>query len=242
MLPEKTLFTPIQGRRTFEAVSDQIKRLIFKGLLKPGDRLPSEAALARQFGVGRQTIRESLRLLELSGFIRISRGGRGGPIVRDTILNTISRLFGDAFQLHKVTLQELTLARLDIERIIVERVIEHADESDFKDLERNVKEALEKVARGHMATEENIEFHRLLARASKNHVFYVVIGSIMAVLGDLLSRIGPDLDTSRRVATCHGRLVIALQARRRRTALKLLDEHLLEIQERLRAFESNPIP
>lgn len=65
----RAIFTPVKSKRTFEEVSSKIKNLIFDGTLKPGDRLPSESELAVQFGVGRQTLREALRILELSGFI-----------------------------------------------------------------------------------------------------------------------------------------------------------------------------
>ena len=68
----KILFAPIKSTRTFEEISLGIKRLIFKGALKPGDKLPSETELARQFNVGRQTVREALRLLELSSLILIT--------------------------------------------------------------------------------------------------------------------------------------------------------------------------
>ena len=98
MIPDtssKIIFTPIKSKRTFEEISFEIKRLIFKGILKPNDKLPSEIELARQFNVGRQTIREALRLLELSGFISIQKGSTGGPIIEDTIFNTISNSFLD---------------------------------------------------------------------------------------------------------------------------------------------------
>jgi GntR family transcriptional regulator, transcriptional repressor for pyruvate dehydrogenase complex len=70
MIVGKDMFQPIKGKRTFEEVSDKIKSLVIKGILKVGDRLPSEAELARQFSVGRQSVREALRLLELSGSCR----------------------------------------------------------------------------------------------------------------------------------------------------------------------------
>jgi DNA-binding GntR family transcriptional regulator len=76
----KITFARIRSRRTFEEVCSEIKKLIIKGILRPGNKLPSESELARQFGVGRQTIREGLRLLELSGFITIQKGSAGGPI------------------------------------------------------------------------------------------------------------------------------------------------------------------
>jgi len=59
---DKALFTPVENKRTFEEVSSKIKALVFEGVLKPGDKLPSEAQLAKQFKVGRQTVREALRI------------------------------------------------------------------------------------------------------------------------------------------------------------------------------------
>jgi DNA-binding transcriptional MocR family regulator len=76
-MEQENLFTPIESKRTFEEISSKVKTLIFDGTLKPGDRLPSELELAKQFGVGRQSVREALRLLELSGFVSIQKGYGG---------------------------------------------------------------------------------------------------------------------------------------------------------------------
>ena len=61
-MDQDNLFTPIESKRTFEEISSKVKTLIFDGTLKPGDKLPSELELAKQFGVGRQSVREALRL------------------------------------------------------------------------------------------------------------------------------------------------------------------------------------
>ena len=48
-----------------ELILDEITRLITEGILKPGDRLPSESELAERFGVGRSSLREAMRALQL---------------------------------------------------------------------------------------------------------------------------------------------------------------------------------
>ena len=166
----KAVFTPIKGSRTFEEVSNQIKKLIFDGVFKPGDKLLPETELAQQFNVGRQSVREALRILELSGFITIQKGGGGGAIIKDTISNKISNLFLDAFQLEKITIEELTVARFEIEKTVLKYAIENADEADIKRLQENVRDALEKIEANINVIDENIQFHNLLARASKNHL------------------------------------------------------------------------
>ena len=47
-------------RKAYEQVADQLLAMITAGELSPGDRLPSEAELARDFGVSRTTVREAL--------------------------------------------------------------------------------------------------------------------------------------------------------------------------------------
>ncbi|MFH1123905.1 MAG: GntR family transcriptional regulator, partial [Pseudomonadota bacterium] len=134
---QKALFTPFKNERTFEKVSSRIKGLIFDGVLRSGDRLPSENELAHQFSVGRQTVREALRILELSGFITTQKGGSGGPLIKNTILNTISDLYLDAFRMEKISIQELTLVRCEIEKVVLSHAIDKADESDIEALKQN---------------------------------------------------------------------------------------------------------
>ena len=137
----KSHFEPIRSRRTFEEVSNQIKKRIFEGVYQTGEKLPPEAELAAQFNVGRQSVREALRILELSGFITIQKGGGGGAIVKGSISNTISKLFLDAFRLEKTSLEELTIARVEIEKVVLKYAVMHSDADDIRALQENVATA-----------------------------------------------------------------------------------------------------
>jgi DNA-binding FadR family transcriptional regulator len=158
-MEQTNLFTPIESKRTFEEISSKVKALIFEGTLKAGDKLPSELELAKQFGVGRQSVREALRLLELSGFISVQKGYSGGPIVQDTILTRIRNLYLDAFRMEKITVAEFTTARSIIEKAILNEVIDKADESDIKRLQENLTRAQQLVANEELAPDENFDFH-----------------------------------------------------------------------------------
>ncbi len=247
MKAQENLFSPIKSKRTFEEVSANIKRLIFDGVLKPGDRLPSEIELAHQFTVSRQTIREALRILELSGFITVQKGGSGGPLIKDTILNTISDLFLDAFRMEKISIEELTVARLEIEKMVLNHVMDNLTDLDIKDLRQNVAAAQGKIEENMTANEENIEFHNLLAKASKNHVFVIVVGSIAAVLRNLLSRLSPDVGAtgdpggydesilmSGNAVRYHEDILNAIVEERRDDAIQFLEQHLIEVSNRLK--------
>jgi DNA-binding FadR family transcriptional regulator len=228
------LFEPLKNKRTFDEISSRIKGLIFEGALKPGDKLPSETVLSKQFDVGRQTVREALRLLEVSGFITIQKGGRGGPVVKDTILTRIGELFSDAFRLKKISLGELTSARLEIERVVLKHVIENIDQEHLKLLKDNVQRARANIDNNAVATKENFEFHSILSQASKNHVFVIVMESIMALHADLLSQVGSGLDTSARVVSDHERILEAIEQKDTAAAFAVCKEHVLEVDGRLR--------
>ncbi|MBW1911671.1 MAG: FadR family transcriptional regulator, partial [Deltaproteobacteria bacterium] len=217
---QKKIFSPIKkSKRAFEEVSLEIKKLILNGVLGPGERLPSETELAHQFNVSRPTIREALRTLELSGFLIIKTGVNGGPIVQNTLTSTISNLYLDAFQMEKITLEELTDARMIIEGVIIGRVIDNIEKSDIENLKNNIQEAKKKLEHDIMATEENIEFHRLLAKASKNPVFLIVAKSITDVVGNLLSRAKPDTETSKNVVEYHEKILKAVIEKKRDEAI-----------------------
>ncbi|MFP5306271.1 MAG: FadR/GntR family transcriptional regulator, partial [Gammaproteobacteria bacterium] len=72
------------GRRnmkTSEVVALQIVRDIVARQLKPGDKLPLEAELLKNYRVSRSSLREALRLLEVQDLISIRPGPGGGTVV-----------------------------------------------------------------------------------------------------------------------------------------------------------------
>lgn len=227
------MFSPIENKRIFEQVSDKIKELIFDGTLNHGDKLPSEGQLAQQFNVGRQTIREALRLLERSGLVSIKKGGDGGPLIKDTILDKIRDLFLDSFRMGKVSLRELTLARLGIERVIVDYTIDHIDESGINRLKKNVARAKRGLKANRVVTEDNVEFHNLVARASKNNVFIIITESIMALAGYIYTQSGANMEDSKSMVAYHEKILKAIIEKDKEKAIALSEESLQVVKKRL---------
>lgn len=63
--------------RAWRTVLEHIETQLLEGALRPGDRLPGERALSAELGVGRSSVREALRVLEVLGLIRTAAGS--GP-------------------------------------------------------------------------------------------------------------------------------------------------------------------
>jgi len=164
--------------------------------------------------------------LEMSGFITIQRGAKGGPVIENTILHIASNSLMNAIQMQNITLDDLTVARIEIERGVLIHVLKKADASDIRILQKNVLKAKREISSDIRASALNVEFHRLLAKASKNPVFEIVVDSIMAVAAEYLSRIELGLEQSKRSVDDHEALLSAIIEKDTAKAIKILENHL----------------
>lgn len=227
MEAENKTFIPLKKRkRAFEEVALNIKEAIFEGVWEKGDRLPAENELASQFGVSRHTIREALRTLELSGLIAIRTGVSGGPIVKDRITSSIESLFSDAFQIKNISIDELTAARVGIEKVILDNLFDNIDDECIKELKDNIKEAEQLISQKKIATENNFEFHSLMAKASNNKVFILLEKMIGKINRELRSHRSADLKTSSNAVETHKQLLDAILKKQKKKAHKLLEDHI----------------
>ena len=238
MVSTENIFPKFNRDRIFEQVSEEIKKQIFKNVLKPGDRLPSEKKLAADFNVSRQTIREALRILELSGFITIKRGVNGGPIIENTVLNRVSLGLSEAIQMGPATLKELLAAWRDIEKVIIVAAVRHAGKDDIRVLNENINQAKKTLKQNTPVFKEIIKFHQNIAKASKNHIFEVVLNSIMAVYADFLTRIDPDLEAAKDVIALHEGICAAVVEKNETQAVELLEKHLQFLKRRFQSIAS----
>jgi len=82
----------VEPRRLYLQIAEQLRRLIRKGSIAPGERLPAERELAQRLGVSRPSLREALIALEIEGLLEVrigsgiyvGQGGRGEPIGGDS--------------------------------------------------------------------------------------------------------------------------------------------------------------
>ena len=122
------------GNHRSAKVSELLARDILSDIeqrgLQPGAKLLPEAAMLKRYGVGRASLREALRILEIYGMIKIKPGPGGGPVV-DSIdsadfgrtssfyLNVLGATVGDLLEARAVL--EPFMARMAAERITPER-------------------------------------------------------------------------------------------------------------------------
>lgn len=234
-MPQPSLFKPFKNdKKIFQQISDQIRELIFSGVLKPGDKLPPEKQLASQFNTGRMVVREALRTLEQSGLVHIRQGSLGGAFVKNPDTAVITRSIADQIKIGNVTLQELIEARLGIEKVILDFAVMRVKNEDIDLIKKNIEDSEQKLLKGERATEENINFHILLAKSAKNILFEMIIESIMNVTKSFLLSLKPDVKYINNVLTYHKKIYKALEEKNLPMAKQIMEKHLLDINRKFK--------
>jgi GntR family transcriptional regulator, transcriptional repressor for pyruvate dehydrogenase complex len=189
-------FQPARPRRAFDEIVAQVRGMVRSGELQPGDRLPAERVLAEQFGVSRNSVREALRMMEISGLVALRTGAGGGAFVAEPDPGVAARGLADAFQLNGLSPSDVTEARLWLESTVVRVACERMTEEYLQALYDNVNEAAQAAGEGDWERTAlvHVEFHNLLADATGNPVMSILMRSMADLLRDLALAIGPSSD------------------------------------------------
>ncbi|GLZ08150.1 GntR family transcriptional regulator [Actinomadura sp. NBRC 104412] len=190
------LFRPARPRRAFDEIIGQVRALIENGGLRPGDRLPSERALAEQFAVSRNTVREALRMLEISGLIQLKRGASGGAFISQADSSAVTSSLTDAIRLTDFSLADVTDATQRICSVVTRAACETITDDDLAALEANLREVerLTEAAEWERKAQANLEFQRLLAQATGNPILVIIVDALIGVLSEVVRRVGPRRD------------------------------------------------
>lgn len=114
----RPMFRPARPQRAVDQIVAQVESLLHDGKLRPGDRLPSERALAEQFAVSRNTVREALRILEFNGMLVLKRGSTGGAFVTQPDTGAAARGVVDALDRAGFPARDVKAARASLEALV----------------------------------------------------------------------------------------------------------------------------
>jgi GntR family transcriptional repressor for pyruvate dehydrogenase complex len=162
------MIEPIKHRNVSDQVYEQLRDMIYRGDLPPGDRLASERDMANRFKVGRPTVRSAIQRLIDQGLIESRRGVGTFVQKRDSILEKsqiLQMLSNEDF-----SIADCMEVRLALEVKSAELAAKRATGEDI----RRIKEKLEQMNRDRLENKDpiqtDISFHMNIAYASKNIV------------------------------------------------------------------------
>ncbi|MDO5642090.1 MAG: FadR/GntR family transcriptional regulator [Paracoccus sp. (in: a-proteobacteria)] len=213
-------------------VAAQISHRIQQGSLKSGDRLPTEHAMSKSFGVSRTVIREAIAQLRSEGLVETRQGI--GAFVTDLPQRHIRLEDGGSMDRH--AFRDLYQLRLPLE-------IESAGLAAVHRSPEHLAQLTEAIARMDHASDQvaesvaaDLEFHRIIAAATGNDYFVQFVGAISDRIGHVIleARAQHPADHIHAVTLDeHGPILRAIAARDPQNARATMRAHLLGSAERI---------
>jgi DNA-binding FadR family transcriptional regulator len=215
---------PIETRRLYRQIADQVAGLIARGEFPPGSRLPTERELALLLGVSRPSVREGLIALEVEGLVDV-RVGSGIYVRRARAGTAHADILGDSpgpFELLK--------ARRLIEGEVAELAARTARDDDIAGIGEAVAMMKSDVHGGDVYETGDRLYHVRIAEATHNSVLASVVNMLWdlrasPVYARLLRHTVTDGVRSRSIAD-HERILKALSARDPAGAKAAMQKHL----------------
>jgi DNA-binding FadR family transcriptional regulator len=161
-----TAIKPLQRKNLADEVAAQLQELICSGRYEIGQQLPTEPELMQQFGVGRSTIREAVRLLVNGGLVRVQQGLGTFITSKQPMAEPLAR------RLHRAEYQDLNEVRLLLEVKIAEKAAIHRTKEDIAQMKDFLKQRHQHAKANNVEAcmKADISFHTSIAVASKNEI------------------------------------------------------------------------
>jgi len=222
-------FETVRKVRRYEQVAEQIRRMISEGALKPGDLLPPERELVAKLGVGRSSIRDAVRTLEVMGILEPRQGH--GTVVRDLSADALVVPLSLVLTRKRELVTELLDVRRMIEPGLAARAAKNATAEELEHMAAILERHEAKLRRGEQAMDEDSDFHYAIALAARNSVVLRVLDVLMDLLRESRSRSLQVPGRPQRSFDGHRRILRALQRRDSKAAEAAVRRHLKEIEE-----------
>jgi DNA-binding FadR family transcriptional regulator len=213
----------VETRRLYRQIAEQIRRLIHRGRLLPGDRLPAERELAQRLGVSRPSLREALIALEVEGLLDV-RIGSGIYVARPGGRARAASISGDSGPF------EVIRARRLIEGECTALAAKHGSAAQLRAI-RKAHADLQREAKHHrnpLAIDR--AFHVRIAEASGNSALVLVVQTLWDQrMGELYRALEMKLEYPAMAADTlreHGAVLRAIVARDPAVARAAMHRHM----------------
>ncbi|WP_106815065.1 FadR/GntR family transcriptional regulator [Microbacterium timonense] len=215
--------------RPRQQVERQLREAITASEFKSGDRLPTEAELAENFGVSRSTVREALRSLVAEGLITKARGSNGGSFVQtpdhDSLENLLSGTMRTILALGTVSFDDVSSVRemLEVPAARFAAANRSADDldllSDVLDRQRTT------TVHDPLVPTLDITFHGAIAAASGNRALSAFVAALHRTTQPVtFVRLGPE--EGRETVLQHMAIVDAIRKQDADRAAEAMRKHL----------------
>jgi GntR family transcriptional repressor for pyruvate dehydrogenase complex len=219
--------------RAYERVVEQIERAIYRGDLKPGERLSSERQLMVQFAVSRSTVREALRVLQSAGLIRSRPGDPNGPLILPFSTIALEKSLASLARVEQLSLVDLLQFRMLIEGAASMLAARGHTPEHIEAMEAALTAMEAALDEGDAAfSVADLAFHEAIAGAAGNPLLRACNAVVRDVVLELvLKKISEAPDHRAQMAETlrlHRKVLDAVRSRQPARAAELSRRHLLD--------------
>ena len=175
-------FQKVQPERLSQGIIRQIELLILRGILRPGERLPSERELSERMDVSRPSLREALADLQERGLL--TTRPNAGVYVADVMGSAFAPALVDLFSRHDEAVFDYIAFRRDLESLAAERAARLASDTDLQVI-ATIFTRMEAAHQKRDPTDEaalDAQFHMAIIEASHNTVMLHMMRSMFDLL------------------------------------------------------------
>ena len=229
--PPAALKRVVRPAKLSEQIEEQLNEAIHKQVFGPGELLPSETKLAKIFGVSRNVIREALLILSAKGLVELKKGKAATVIVPsiDHVLDPFSKLVD--FKCGKKGLTQILFVRQLLEPTVAATAAEQRSEKDVKALQKSLQSMQLSKDDKNKFSFYDIQFHGIIARASKNPLIPIVLEPLYHVLVNFHPPIFYDAEIIENTLLFHSRIYDAISRHEKEQTFDLMKEHLEKAEE-----------
>jgi DNA-binding FadR family transcriptional regulator len=218
------------------ALQSDIMELILDRELEPGDALPTENELCLALGVGRNTLRESLKVLQALGVIEIRHGF--GMFVAPSNFESLADglIFRGRLSLrhHGLEARQLVDVRHALEAGLIGSAMDEMTAGQLAAVEESVIRMEESAEAGEAFVEADAEFHRRLFEPLNNELLLNLLGVFWKVYRRIYTEVGPGVEDLPALAAVHRKIYSAVAAGDKARAARELTHHFEGFRQRIR--------
>jgi len=225
------MFKSVKHTRISDEIANQIKTLIGEGRLKPGDRLPPERELIKEFAVSRPSLREALNSLVATGFLEI-KGKRTfiRSVASESMQNPLSLLIKADTQ----KIFDLIEVRKAIEVWGASLAAQRATEEDIEQLAGIIGEMKKAFEEGRSWEKQDADFHLGIAQATHNTIQTHMMSTIYDLLRESVARVFKDRSKVKKLLDHHYRIFGAIKNHSPDKARERTLEHLNYVESEVK--------
>jgi GntR family transcriptional repressor for pyruvate dehydrogenase complex len=227
----KSHLAPIKPKRIADQVFEQLRDLIFRGDLKPGDRITPERELMIELGVSRNSVREALNKLAAIGLVDQRQGQ--GTFVRE-LASVRNNPIMDLMSSHNATITDLLEVRMGLECNGAALAAEKATLEDIRVMENSIATMEAAIREGRVGTDEDAHFHMAIAHATRNplqvHMMKFFYDFIFFGINESLKHFFDMPTRTERILAQHRQILSAIEKRHSGDAYAAMAEHILYIK------------